>query len=285
MKVFLSWSGDRSSQVARALSDWLPSVIQAVKPWMSEQIGKGMRWGPEMARALEETRFGIVCLTPDNLTAPWILFETGALSKTIASTHVCPYLLGLKPADLQGPLAQFQAAKADVTDTLELVKSINAAQGETVLPVKSVESAFNKWWPELEKELQEISQQSAAPPDRKQRTQMEVLEEILDIARQLQRDTPRSDFSSLASIAGSFGRVTTLKDVLASLEEMGIAAAGRRGKLSQAHNILIERRRQTNDATERAAIDNAIMAVNDEIAHGITRQTVGQKGEKDQTTE
>lgn len=26
MKVFLSWSGDRSSKVARALSDWLPGV-------------------------------------------------------------------------------------------------------------------------------------------------------------------------------------------------------------------------------------------------------------------
>jgi TIR domain len=196
MKVFLSWSGDRSSQVARALSDWLPSVIQAVKPWMSEQIVKGMRWGPEMARALEETRFGIVCLTPDNLTAPWILFETGALSKTIASTHVCPYLLGLKPADLQGPLAQFQAAKADVTDTLELVKSINVAQGETILPVKFIESAFNKWWPELEKELQVISQQFVStaippktPPDRTARTEMEVLEEILEIVRQLSRDT------------------------------------------------------------------------------------------------
>ena len=190
MKVFISWSGGRSNKVARALSEWLPSVIQAIKPWMSEQIAKGVRWGPEMARALEETRFGIVCLTPENLTAPWILFETGALSKTIESTHVCPYLLGLKPADLQGPLAQFQAAKADATDTLELVKSINAAQGETLLPVKSIESAFKKWWPELEKELQEISKQSATTPDRKKRTEMNVLEEILDIVRQLRRDIP-----------------------------------------------------------------------------------------------
>ena len=189
MKVFVSWSGGRSKKVARALSEWLPNVIQAVKPWMSEQIVKGARWNPEIARELEQTRFGIVCLTPENLTAPWILFETGALSKTIESTYVCPYLLGLKPTDIQGPLAQFQAAKADPTDTLDLVKSINAAQGETALPAKSIEAGFNKWWPELEKELREISKQSATLPDRKKRTEMDVLEEVLDIVRQLRRDT------------------------------------------------------------------------------------------------
>ena len=129
-----------------------------------------------------------MCLTPENLAAPWILFETGALSKTIESTYVCPYLLGLKPTDIQGPLAQFQATKADPTDTLDLVKSINAAQGETALPAKNIEAGFNKWWPELEKELREISKQSATPPDRKKRTEMDVLEEVLDIVRQLRRD-------------------------------------------------------------------------------------------------
>ena len=60
MKVFISWSGERSKQVARALFEWIPCVIQAVKPWMSEQIAKGARWSPEIAKELEETRFGIV---------------------------------------------------------------------------------------------------------------------------------------------------------------------------------------------------------------------------------
>jgi hypothetical protein len=223
MKVFISWSGDRSNKVARTLSEWLPSVIQAVKPWMSEQIAKGARWSPEVARELQETRFGIVCLTPENLTAPWILFETGALSKTIESTYVCPYLLELKPADLQGPLAQFQAAKADRTDTLDLVKSINAAQGETALPAKSIELAFNKWWPELEKELLEISRQSAAPPDRKKRTEMDVLEEVLDIVRQLRRDTARQ-LRIPSAVARAMGS-TLLSTGEAIPKELGIAAA------------------------------------------------------------
>ena len=42
MKVFLGWSGETSHNVALALSDWLPKVIQAIRPFVSsEDIAKG----------------------------------------------------------------------------------------------------------------------------------------------------------------------------------------------------------------------------------------------------
>ena len=60
MKVFLSWSGIRSKLMADALRDWLPLVIQAVEPWLSESdIEKGVRWGPDISDRLEESRVGI----------------------------------------------------------------------------------------------------------------------------------------------------------------------------------------------------------------------------------
>lgn len=42
MKVFISWSGETSKKVALALKAWLPNVIQALDPWMSDKdIEKG----------------------------------------------------------------------------------------------------------------------------------------------------------------------------------------------------------------------------------------------------
>ena len=37
MKVFISWSGERSKAAAEALRDWLPLVIQSATPWMSRK--------------------------------------------------------------------------------------------------------------------------------------------------------------------------------------------------------------------------------------------------------
>jgi hypothetical protein len=50
---------------------------------MSEHdIDKGTRGLPAIAQQLEETQFGLICLTPESMNAPWLLFEAGALSKS-----------------------------------------------------------------------------------------------------------------------------------------------------------------------------------------------------------
>lgn len=73
MKVFISWSGARSRAAAQAIADWLPLVIQAVEPWISTAIDKGSRGQEEIESALGDIPVGIICLTRDNLAAPWII--------------------------------------------------------------------------------------------------------------------------------------------------------------------------------------------------------------------
>ena len=96
----LVW-GERSRAAAEALRGWLPKIINAIKPWLSsEDIDKGARWSTDVASRLEAAKAGIICLTPSNLHSDWILFEAGALSKTLKNTFVCPFLIGLDPSDV-----------------------------------------------------------------------------------------------------------------------------------------------------------------------------------------
>jgi hypothetical protein len=157
MKIFISWSDVRSRAVAEALRAWLPNVIQALEPWISSSdIGQGARWAIELATELQEARIGIICLTPENLTSPWILFEAGALTKTLANTFVCPYLIDLKPSDLIGPLAMFQAAKADLEGTRRLLHSINKALPVRPLSDSQIDDAVDHWWPDFEERLRAL---------------------------------------------------------------------------------------------------------------------------------
>jgi TIR domain len=182
MEIFISWSGPRSEAVAIALRAWLPQVINALKPWLScADIDKGSRWSVDVAGRLESARAGIICLTASNLRSEWVLFETGALSKTIQNTFVCPFLIDLEPSEVKGPLAQFQATTAVKSDVLRMVKTLNASLKESALSDAHIEEAFEVWWPKLEQKLAKLP--SDKSPARPARSEKDLLEEILDLVR------------------------------------------------------------------------------------------------------
>lgn len=196
MKIFLSWSGSRSRAVAETLNDWLRRVIQAVKPFYSPEIEKGAKWGSEVDDALEGTRFGIICLTPDNLASPWIHYEAGALAKT-KDALIWTFLHGLTPADVPPPLGKFQHTVAEKGDVLLLLRTINgrlAEVGEEPLPDRLLEENFKLFWPMLEKGLkaaEAISTEGSA--QKREGTAVNVrgegakLDEVLELARSQER--------------------------------------------------------------------------------------------------
>ncbi|HYM45559.1 MAG TPA: toll/interleukin-1 receptor domain-containing protein [Solirubrobacteraceae bacterium] len=176
MKVFISWSGERSKAVADALRDWIPLVLHYAKPWLSESdIDAGSRWGDAVAKELEASNFGIICVTRDNVDEPWLLFEAGALAKSLQDAKVIPLLLDLDLSDLAGPLTQFQAKKVDKPGVHEVVRSMNKSAPDAV-PPEQMDQLFDALWQTLETKFSSIPEGESS---KHRRPQAEVLEELV----------------------------------------------------------------------------------------------------------
>jgi len=183
MKVFISWSGERSKAVANALRDWLPLVLQQVEPWVSDKdISAGDRWAQAIAGELETSNFGIICITPENLNSEWILFESGALSKSMLDAKVIPLLFGLELSDLSGPLSQFQALKVEEDGIMDIVKAINQV-AENKASDDIVAQLVPTLWPTLNAALEKIP--ATQTSGKSARPQREILEELVSGVRNL----------------------------------------------------------------------------------------------------
>ena len=189
VKVFISWSGIRSKKVALIFRDWLPSVIQSIEPFVSsEDIEKGSRWNTDIAQELKESTFGIICVTKENLTAPWLNFEAGALSKTIENSFVAPFLFDVKPSELKGsPISQFQATSFTKEDLSRLLETLNVATGNS-LSEQKLSKAFDVWYPDLEKSLNDLRSEPVEDSEESSVVvHSDILEELLEMSRNTQR--------------------------------------------------------------------------------------------------
>jgi len=151
--VFISWSGERSRAVAEGLYDALSNAMPHIPFRLSSQdVRAGRLWMEELSGLLEGSDFGVLCLTPENRRAPWVLFEAGAISKGVGRSCVVPYVLDFPIQALEFPLAAFQAVPANKDGTHELIKSLNQAFALAV-PADRLERIFETHWPGLKERL------------------------------------------------------------------------------------------------------------------------------------
>jgi TIR domain len=189
MKVFISWSGTLSKYVAEELKSWLPCVLWYVEPYVSSDTLKGGRWRDTVARELESSDYGILCVTPENISSEWLHFEAGALSKKMEASYVSPFLVRVSPNGLtHGPLSQFQATvHYDYDDVLKLVKSIDRAAGNK-LDEGRIDQTFKVWWPKLKDPLEKIVREHFGQNRSEgQWGSEEILSELLVLARSHER--------------------------------------------------------------------------------------------------
>lgn len=189
MKVFISWSKRLSKDCAELLRDWIKCTLQASEPWVSSKdIDKGSLWFNQINDQLKDTKVGIVCLTKENKDNPWILFESGALAKGLSANRVCTFLIDLTPADLANPMAQFNHTMPDKDGMKSLLATINKELGENALEDRILDQVFETYWPQFEEKFNvSVSDKSDFPEIQTERSQQDILTEILYTTRTLDK--------------------------------------------------------------------------------------------------
>ncbi|MEU3069864.1 toll/interleukin-1 receptor domain-containing protein [Streptomyces sp. NPDC006906] len=185
MQIFISWSGDASKECAEALRDWLPLMNQTIVPFVSSQdISKGERGLAKIASQLQACSFGIVCVTRENQTAPWINFEAGALSRELGESFLIPFLLDMPIKDISGPLSQFQGTDSSSEDDVwGMVKSINE-KCEASVDQDRLRKTFNAFWVELSGNLDRIRSARAPAENVPERDTSDILNELVGLVRE-----------------------------------------------------------------------------------------------------
>lgn len=193
MKSFFSWSGEKSHEMAVAFSDWLPCVIQAVEPWVSSRdIDRGSIWLNEIFEQLKDTNFGLVFVTKENQNKPWLLFESGALSKGLTENRVCTILIDLQVRDIDSssPIKHLNHTTLDKPAVLKLLQTINKYLEKDKIQDSRLETSFNALWPSLETKIAEIlsAEPTTEEPARDDKDVLnDILENVLNINKRFSR--------------------------------------------------------------------------------------------------
>ena len=114
--------------------------------------------------------------------------------------HFDAVALGFEPRELEGPLAQFQAVRANESGTKCLLSAINDTSEKPLVPEDVLSETFQVWWPKLDSHLKSLE---AAPPlevPTPSRSVEEMLGEVLDLLR---AERLASEIEPLASVVSS----------------------------------------------------------------------------------
>lgn len=192
MKIFLSWSGAQSRKLAEALDWWLPNMFQSVETFISStDIEAGEKWHGRLSKVLEDYDFGIACLTSPNITAPWILFESGALAKKDKS-RLIPLLCDMREHELKdSPLTLFNYKHLSKDGMRDIAKSINNYLGSEGLKDKNLDETFDIWWNRFQEKMEEVIKAKDGLPTKKFDIESSI-EEMLSLLRSMARHLDRA---------------------------------------------------------------------------------------------
>lgn len=187
VKVFISWSGEPSQAVAKSLRNGIRTVFDMVVPFVSQvDIDAGTRGLQVIEEALQGSAFGVIVVTPENMSAPWLNFEAGALSKALenAEVRVVPLLVGIPSASqLSGPLSQFQArstAESSIRDLFYTIGDVVQVEREII------DSRLDGWLSSFHSVVDSV--QGDPKTAIRKRSSEDQLDELLLLVRDMRRE-------------------------------------------------------------------------------------------------
>ena len=162
MSIFIAWSGDKTSasyELAKELRTWLPKIFASTDIYFSKEDNlKGEDWWERLSGELASSRFGILCITRQNVSAPWINFEAGALTKTLgAKGKVCPLLFDIAKEEVKSPLSRYELCEYTRDEVRRLLKSINESlPPDHKLSEQQIDEKLDDYWLLLDERIRTL---------------------------------------------------------------------------------------------------------------------------------
>lgn len=131
--IFISWSGNYSKIIAEELKRVIEQDVFAkenVRCFVSTMdIASGEDWYNKIKNELRKSKLGIICITKENVKAPWLYFEAGALVGH--NMRVVPLLVNCDQRSLEHtPIQSNQSIQFYTTERfLKMLDDIRAMFG------------------------------------------------------------------------------------------------------------------------------------------------------------
>jgi hypothetical protein len=185
VKIFISWSGPREQAVAEALQAAIPDLCVAdVDIFVSSSsITKGANGLAVIEAKLDDSAYGIVLVSRENQTAPWLNYEGGWLASTL-DRPVATICLDLRPGEVTSPLAPRQATQFDdekdmATLLRQVVDAANPSMNDRVF-----QTLLAQAWPGIRDSWVPATEQAAG--EAPARDDNEMLAELVERVRRIE---------------------------------------------------------------------------------------------------
>lgn len=158
-KIFISWSGSVTNSFAMGLKRVIEETIFPnlnVECFVSNvDIASGTDWWTSISSELKSCRLGILCLSNENVHAPWIFYEAGGMASRDVPTT--PLLVGCELDSLEkSPLGGKQCVNFESqAEFIKMIADINH-YFKDLLPPPIAKQMAEKGYDELNRNLSAV---------------------------------------------------------------------------------------------------------------------------------